>query len=127
MVRRLTQTPLQSRAYQPQSKARIKFSAVVRAATGETCNSASYPLYAMKMDLAIWTFVEVPPSACARRERKIMTALLICNSQIVARCAPLVAMRQNSATTSSKLSENMRQFMAQCAIDFRRMFEQPRI
>jgi hypothetical protein len=56
-----------------------------------------------------------------------MTALLISNSQIAARSAPLVAMRQNSATTSAKLSENMRQFMAQGAIDFARMLDQPRV
>jgi len=56
-----------------------------------------------------------------------MTALLIGNSQIAARSAPLFAMRQNSATTSAKLSENMRQFMAQSAIDFGRMLEQPRV
>ena len=81
----------------------------------------------MKITLAIWTFVQVPPSACVYRERKIMTALLISNSQIAARNAPLVAMRQNSATTSAKLSENMRQFMAQRAFDFGRMFQQPRV
>jgi hypothetical protein len=98
-------------AYESQPKARVEFSTVVRAATGETCNGASYPPYAMKITLAIWTFVQVPPSACARREWEIMTALLISNSQIAARSAPLVAMRQNSATTSAKLSENMRQFM----------------
>jgi hypothetical protein len=56
-----------------------------------------------------------------------MTAFLVGNSQIAARSAPLVAMRQNSATTSAKLSENMRQFMAQRAIDFGRMLEQPRV
>ena len=56
-----------------------------------------------------------------------MTVFLVSNSQIAARKAPLVAMRQNSATTSAKLSENMRQFMAQRAIDFGRMFEQPRV
>jgi hypothetical protein len=56
-----------------------------------------------------------------------MTALLIRNSQIAARSAPLLAMRQNSATTGSELSENMRQFMAQRAIDFVRVFQQPRV
>jgi hypothetical protein len=97
------------------------------AATRKACNSTSYPPNAMKITLAIWTFVQVPASACARWERKIMTALLISNSQIAARSAPLVAMRQNSATTSSELSENMRQFMAQSAVDFGRMFQQPRV
>jgi hypothetical protein len=114
-------------AYESQPKTRVEFSAVVRAATSETCNSASYPPHAMKITFAIWTFVQVPPNACARRERKIMTALLIGNSQIAARSAPLVAMRQNSATTSAKLSDNMRQFMTQSTIDFGRMFQQPRI
>jgi hypothetical protein len=36
-------------------------------------------------------------------------------------------MRQNSAATSAELSENMRQFMAQSAIDFERMLKQPRV
>ena len=81
----------------------------------------------MKITFAIWTFVQVPPNACARRERKTMTALLIGNSKIAARSAPLAAMRQNSATTSAKLSENVRQFMTQSAIDFGRMLEQPRV
>jgi hypothetical protein len=56
-----------------------------------------------------------------------MTAFLASDSQIAARNAPLVSMRSNSATTSAKLSENMRQFVAQCAIDFGRMFEQPQV
>jgi hypothetical protein len=97
------------------------------AATRKTCNSASYTPYAMKITLAMWTFVQIPTSGCARWERKIMTTLFISNSQIAARSAPLVAMRQNSVTTSSELSENMRQFMAQRAIDFGRMFQQPRV
>jgi len=106
LITRDSSTPLGMTvvAYESQTKARVEFSAVVRAATGETRNSASYPPCAMKITLAIWTFVQVPPSACARRERKIMTALLISNPQISARSAPFVAMRQNSATTSSELS-----------------------
>jgi hypothetical protein len=56
-----------------------------------------------------------------------MTAFLVRDSQIAARNAPLVSMWPNSATTSAKLSENMRQFMAQRAIDFGRMFQQPRV
>jgi hypothetical protein len=64
----------------PQPKTRIEFSAVVRTATGQTCNCASYPTHAMEITLAIWTFVEVSPSAFAYRERKIVTALLITNA-----------------------------------------------
>jgi hypothetical protein len=123
----LTQTPLQQRAYEPQAKARIEFAAVVSAATRKACDRALYAPCTREFAPTIWTFVHVPPSACARRERKTVTALLISNSQIAARSAPPVAMRQNSATASAKLSENMRQFMAQRAIDFGRMFQQPRV
>jgi len=56
-----------------------------------------------------------------------MTALLVADCQIAARTAPLVSMRQNFATSGAKLGKKMRQFMAQCAIDFDRMFEQPRV
>ena len=53
-----------------------------------------------------------------------MTALFSGDSQIAARSAPLVAMRQNSATPGAKLGKNMCQFMAQSAIDFGRMLKQ---
>jgi hypothetical protein len=45
----------------------------------------------------------------------------------MASLSPLGAMRQNPVSASAKLSENMSQFMAQSAIDFRRMVNQPRI
>jgi hypothetical protein len=34
----------------------------------------------MEITLAIWTFVEVSPSAFAYRERKIVTALLVADA-----------------------------------------------
>jgi len=56
-----------------------------------------------------------------------MTALLVADCQIAARTAPLVSMRQNSATPGAKLGKKMCQFMAQCAIDFGRMLKEARI
>ena len=56
-----------------------------------------------------------------------MTALLVGDSQIAARDAPLAAVRQNSATASAKLRENMSEFVSQSAIDFGRMLKQQRI
>jgi hypothetical protein len=80
-IRRLRQTPLQHRAvYKPQAKTRIELSAIVRAAAGQTCNSASYPTHAMEVTLAFWTFVEVLPNAFAYRERKIVAALLVADA-----------------------------------------------
>ena len=81
----------------------------------------------MKITLAIWTFVQVPRSTFADRERKIMTAFFIGDSQIVASLPPFGAMGQDAAPTRAKLSEEMSEFMTQSPIDFGRMFEQPRL
>src|SRR5262249_10519887 len=99
----------------------------MRAATGETRNGAFYSTHSRKVALTIWTPVQVAPSGFADGERKIMTALLVRDSQIAASSAPLVSMRQNSATAGAKLGKNMSQFMAQSAIDFGRMLNELRI
>jgi hypothetical protein len=97
----------------------------VCAATRKACDCTFDPAHAGKIAPTIWTFVEIAPRAFVNRESQIVTPLLTAYSQIAARNAPLVSMRPNSATTSAKLSENMCHFVAQCAIDFGRMFEQP--
>jgi hypothetical protein len=56
-----------------------------------------------------------------------MTALLVADPQIATRSAPVIAMRQNSASPGPKLCENMSEFMSQSAIDFGLMLKQPRI
>jgi hypothetical protein len=56
-----------------------------------------------------------------------MTALFIRDFQIAASLLPLGAVGWDAAPAGAKLSEKMGQFMAQSAIDFRRMLEQPRI
>ena len=56
-----------------------------------------------------------------------MTARFIGDSEIMTRLSPLGAMRQDPAPTGTKLSEQMGQFMAQRAIDFGPMLQQPRV
>jgi len=56
-----------------------------------------------------------------------MTALLVGDSQVAASLPPLDAMRQDAAPACAKLSKNMREFMSQSAIDFRRMLKEPGI
>jgi hypothetical protein len=56
-----------------------------------------------------------------------MTALFIRDSQIAASLPPLEAMGQDAAPTGAKLSEDMREFMAQGAINFARMLKQSRV
>jgi hypothetical protein len=75
----------------------------------------------------MWALVQVRAGAFVNGERKIVTALLIRNSQVATGLPPLCAMGQDAASTRAKLSENMRQFVPQSAIDFVRMVKQPRV
>lgn len=99
----------------------------MRAATGETCDSAAHAPHARKFLFAVRASVNESHRINSRYERQIMTAPLAADPQIAARSAPLVAMRQNSATPSPKLSENVSEFVSQSAIDFGRMLRQSRI
>ena len=99
MVRRLTQTPRTDHALtEPQSKARIEFSAVVRAATGETRDCAAHrgELAEIRDDNS-GSDRRTARRTFADRKRQIVTALLIGDSQIAASLAPFGAMRQKSS------------------------------
>ena len=97
------------------------------AATGETGNCAAQRGEPAKLLTTIRTAIDKPRDVSSRRKRQIVTALLVGDSQVATGLPPLVAVRQNPPTTGAKLGENMRQLMAQRAIDFGRMLEQPRI
>jgi hypothetical protein len=56
-----------------------------------------------------------------------VAALFIRDSQIAASLPPLGAMGQDAAPIGAKLSEDMRQFMAEGAIDFGWMLKQARV
>jgi hypothetical protein len=99
----------------------------MRAATRQACNGAFYSPSTRKIVLTIGTSVEISRGQLTEREGEIMAALLVGNSQVTARSAPLVSMRQNSATASAKLGKKMGQFVSQSATDFGRMLKQPRV
>ena len=64
----------------------------------------------------------------ARRERKIMAALFVADSEIMTSGAPFIAVRENAAASGTKLREQMRELMAKGAVDlFRAVFVKSRI
>jgi hypothetical protein len=67
------------------------------------------------------------PGAFADWKRKVVATLLVGDSEIAARSTPFISVGENSATACAELGENMRQFVAQCTINFRWVVEQTRI
>jgi hypothetical protein len=94
------------------------------AAAGETGDCTAQAADSRKLLTTIRTAIDESRRVSFRREGKIMTALLVCDSQIDTRLPPFGAVRQNSASPGAKLSQNMGEFMAQSAIDFGGMLEQ---
>jgi hypothetical protein len=99
----------------------------VRATAGEARDGTVYAADARKFLLAIWAPINETRHVSSCREREVMTALFSLDSKIATRLLPLLAMGLNSAPARAKLSKNMGQFMAESAIDFGWMLEQPRI
>ena len=108
-------------------KSRVEFSAVVRAAAGQARDCTAYAADARKFLATIWAPINEARRVSSRWERKIVTALLIDDSEVVTSLSPLLAMGENPAPPRTKLSENVGQFMAQSTIDFGRMLKQPRV
>jgi hypothetical protein len=65
---------------EPQSKARIKFSTVMRQAARQTRNCTPYTAHTRKIAPTIWAFVEIAPQTFAHWEWKVMTTLLVADS-----------------------------------------------
>jgi hypothetical protein len=65
---------------EPQSKARIKFSTVMREAARQTRNCTPYTAHTRKIALTIWAFVEIAPQTFADWKRKIMAPLFVGDS-----------------------------------------------
>jgi len=112
------QTPLQSCRHTPQAESRIKFSTIVRAATCQACNRTFNSAHTWELTRTIRAFVEKAPSTFANWERKVMTTHFIANSEITTSVTPFESMRQDPATTSTELREEMGKFVAQCPFDF---------
>jgi hypothetical protein len=108
--------PLSGDLLQP--KSRIKHSPIMRAATGQAGDGAFDPAHSRKILAAIWATVEITRRPPADRERKIVTTLFIRDAEISAGAAPLPPMRPDFSSPGSKLSEQMRQFVAKRAFEF---------
>ena len=76
-----------------QSKARIKFPAVVRAATSQAGNRASHPAHALEIAAAAGTSINETRCMTFHWKGKIVAAHLIANAKIAACVAPFCAMR----------------------------------
>jgi len=113
--------------HQPQPKAWIEFGAVVFSTTRETRNCAAHAPHARKFLATNWAPINETRHVLSCRKRQIVAALLIGDSKLAASLPPFGSVRQNSATASAKLSENMSEFVSQSAIDFSGMFKQLRI
>ena len=124
-ARRLMQTPLQF--YRFQLKPRIEVTAVVYAATGETCHSALDLSDAREIAQAIWAAINETRriALCWKGER--MTALFARDAQINASLLPPGAVRRNPTPPCAKSREEMGKFVPQSAIDFFGMRKQPRV
>ena len=85
--------PLRCCGHKLQSETGVKFAAVMRATTCETCDCASGPAHPWKLARTIRTLVDKPPGAFADWERQIVTTDFVADSEITASITPLWAMR----------------------------------
>ncbi len=115
------------RAQELEFKPRIKFAAVLFSTTGETRDCAAHTSHARKFLPTIRTAIDKSRRISSRRERQVMTALLVCDSQVAASLPPLGAMRRDAVPARPKLSHKMGKFMSQSAIDFGRIVKEPGI
>jgi hypothetical protein len=72
-----------------------------------------------KSAVAHGTNVKVAPLLAMDGKRKVMATRFICDTKIRARLSPFCAMRRDTAASGTKLGKQMRQFVFECAIDFR--------
>ena len=96
----------------------MKPPAVVRTAAGQTRNRAFDSPDARKIEKTIRAFVNESSRPCAGGEGEIVAALFVADPQIMASRPPLVSMRQDVASTDTKLSEEMRELVTKCPFDF---------
>ena len=76
-----------------QSKARIKFPTVMRAATSQASNRASHPAHALEIAATVGTSIDEARRMTFRWKGKVVAAHLVANAKIAARVAPFCAMR----------------------------------
>jgi hypothetical protein len=74
--------------------------------------------------VAVWATINEARDAHLRGKRQIVAAFFVGNSQVATRFAPFDAVRQDAATTSAELREQMREFVPKRSIDFAGMIAQ---
>jgi hypothetical protein len=78
--------------------------------------------------MAVRTFVKKTAGVLDRGEREIVRALLVGDAKIDTRGAPFFSVRRNSFSPFfSKLRQQMRELVKECALDLVRMIVQSRI
>ncbi len=100
-------------------KAPVEAAAVEVAAAGEAGGGAPERAGAGKLAPAMRAEVKIAARPPGGGEGKIVTALFIRDPEIGAGAAPFHSMRRESPAPGAGLREEMRQFVAQSAIDLR--------
>lgn len=114
--------------HKPQPGLRIEFSAVKFSAAIQARHRAFDPADARKFLPAAGATIEKSPGPRANRKGQRMAARFLRDTEITACPAPLRAVRRDSPRTSAELREQMRELMAQGAIDLGSIvFPEPRV
>ena len=95
----------------------IEFAGVKSATAIEAGDRAFDAADSRKFLAATGTAIEVTPRSLLHGKRKRMATRFVRDAEIVAGAAPFRAMRRNAAASGAKLCEQMRQLVAQRAID----------
>jgi len=106
----------------------VECALIVGAAAGQTRDRAPDSAHPWKIASAIWAFVKESPNSRRHRERQVVTALLMADTEFVARLPPFFSVRRDAAPPRPELSEQMCEFMAKRAINLvGAVFAQPQI
>ena len=120
------QTSLTGR--QLQTKARIELPAIVFSTTGQTGRDAPDPSHPREIAPAIRALVLITPATALHGEGESVATPFVCDSQIAAGLPPERAVRRDAPPAGPELREQVRQFMPESPVDFRRpMLVQSRI
>ena len=100
-----------------QPKTRIKVSAIMHAATCQTCHRAFDSAHPRKIAVAIRARIKITPGTFADGKGKMVTTGFIADSEFATSVPPFLTVRRNPATPGTKFSKDMREFVAQRPID----------
>ena len=109
-------------------KARVEFSAIVRATTGEAGDNPSNSMHTRERCAALRTFVNETSRAPADGKWQLMATLFAIDAKIATGSAPLDAVRSDAPISGPGLRKQVRQFVSQRLLNFRgTVFVQTRV